>query len=169
MWVDIDGRVECVGLVIVGDGTTPLTASILRRLPLGTVITGSRRQQLAKAKGMIAALSSPEWLQANYRKWEESGSEGPPPPLASPAPERIQLEDEKVQRLTARRRRYDVEHYERVAEIYDEAIAAGIPPTAHVQYELGLRTRTQAAKQVARARERGLLPPTEQRVPKGNE
>ena len=75
---------------------------------------------------------------------------------------------EHLELLTARRKRYSDDHYERVAEIYDEAMAARIPPTAHVQQELRLRTRTQAAKQVARARERGLLPPTEQRVPKGN-
>jgi hypothetical protein len=75
----------------------------------------------------------------------------------------------QVETLTAPRRRYDDDHYRAVADAYDEAMRIGIPPTAHVQSVLRLRTRTQAAKQVARARERGLLPPTEQRVAKGNQ
>lgn len=73
-----------------------------------------------------------------------------------------------LETLTARRRRYDDDHYQAVADAYDEAMREGIPPTKYVQEVLNLGTRTRAAKQVARARERGLLPPTEQRVPKGN-
>lgn len=148
LWVDIDGRMECVGLAIVGDGSQPLTASALRALPLGSIITEGRRAQLRRAKGSLRpALTklSPADLEA----------------VQADARERIGA-------LSARRPRYQPEHYERVAAVYDEAMEAGIPPTAHVQETLGLRTRSQAAKQVARARERGLLPPTEQRVPKGN-
>lgn len=148
LWADIDGRVECVGLAVVGEGSKPLTASVLRQLPLGSVITEGRRAQMRRANAMAGPVLtdlSPADLEA----------------LRGDAAER-------VSGLTARRRRYEPEHYQQVAAAYDEAIAAGIPPTAHVQQTLGLRTRSQAAKQVARARERGLLPPTTQRVPKGN-
>ncbi len=50
-------------------------------------------------------------------------------------------------------------HYREVAEVYARAVQAGQPPTmavaAHFQVE-----KSSAAKKVARARERGLLPPT---------
>lgn len=148
LWADIDGRVECVGLAVVGDGSKPLTASRLRQLPIGSIITEGRRAQLRRAKALLGPVVS-DLSPADLEALRADASE-------------------RVEGLTARRRRYPPEHYEQVAAAYDEAIAAGIPPTAHVQETLGLRTRSQAAKQVARARERGLLPPTQQRVPKGN-
>ena len=129
-------------MLLVGDGTKPLTASALRRLPLGTIVTDARRRRV-------------ELSRRTLEQAEKIGLDMP-------------ITQKHLETLTARRRRYDDSHYEAVAEIYDEAMEAGIPPTAHVQEELGLRTRSQAAKQVARARERGLLPPTEQRVAKGN-
>lgn len=168
IWTEIEGRSEYVGFVLVGDGSEPLTASILRKLPIGTLINDSRKRQLQ----FQISQYGPDWHEMQRQaleKWEREGRQGPRP-ILTPDEDPIGLEHQRrsIQRLTEPRRRYDPEHYERVAQIYDEAIAAGIPPTAHVQEQLGLRTRTQAAKQVARARKAGLLPPTEQRVAKGN-
>lgn len=143
IWCEIDGRQECVGLLVVGDGTEPFTASKLRGLSLGTIVTESRRRKIFEETQTLA--------------------------LAEAIGVKMPVLQEQLERLTARRRRYDDEHYEAVAAAYDEAMRSGIPPTAHVQSKLQLATRSQAAKQVARARERGLLPPTEQRIPKGNQ
>ena len=134
-WADIDGRMECVGVAVVGDGTEPLTASLLRHLPIGAMILERRRIEAALDHTQPILDSTGEPIDRSF---------------------------------DAPRPCYDDEHYQAVADAYDEAMRAGIPPTAHVQDKLRLRTRTQAGKQVARARERGLLPPTEQRVPKGN-
>lgn len=143
IWCEIDGRQECVGVLVVGDGTRPFTASALRQLAFGTVVTESRRRKIAQSKQALE--------------------------LAERIGRQLPFTQRHIATLTARRRRYDDEHYQAVADAYDEAMRIGIPPTAHVQSELGLNSRTQAAKQVARARERGLLPPTEQRIPKGNQ
>jgi hypothetical protein len=142
IWCEIDGRQECVGLAVVGDGSVPFTASLLRRLPLGTIVTEYRRETVALSKRMLESAA-------------QIGVEMP-------------VLQRRTEALTAPRRRYDNDYYQAVADAYDEAMRIGIPPTAHVQSVLGLKTRTQAAKQVARARDRRFLPPTEQRVPKGN-
>jgi hypothetical protein len=144
VWKKIEGRMECVGLALVGDGTEPLTASLLRRLPLGSLILGRRK---AEAK----------WFDV-LRATHDVDSD----PV-------LQAQARYVDALIAPRKRYTDDEYQLVADTYDEAMDAGIPPTAHVQEKLGLKTRTQAGKLVARVRARGLLPPTDQRIPKGNE
>jgi len=55
--------------------------------------------------------------------------------------------------------RYAIDHFERVAAIYRRAYALHQPPTKAVATELGI-TSSAAAKQVSRARDKGLLPPT---------
>ncbi len=141
VWTEIDGRSECVGLLILGDGSAPLTASSVRKLPLGSLILESRRRQLVGAKQAQNAFSDDPLLKQRVAKL------GP-------------------------RRRYTEEDYQLVADTYDEAMSVGLPPTAYVQKELGetlgLENRSQTGKLVARVRKAGLLPPTEQRVPKGN-
>lgn len=136
-WAEVDGRMECVGLAIVGDGTEPLQrVKHLRKIPLTTLILDERR-----FKAFLSEDPTPDETEAV---------------LAERA------------KFNAPRTRYDDDHYQAVADAYDHAWRNDLPPTAYVQEKLKLRTRTQAGKQVARARERGLLPPTEQRVPKGN-
>lgn len=51
------------------------------------------------------------------------------------------------------------DHYRAVAQVYSDAARAGRPPTKAVAERFTLSTSA-AAKQVARARARGLLPPT---------
>ncbi len=73
-------------------------------------------------------------------------------------------EDELSDYLRARRRqereqrrRITPEDLRRVAEVYRTALAHGLPPTAEVEARLRLRSRAQAARWVAKAREAGAL------------
>lgn len=61
-----------------------------------------------------------------------------------------------------------LEHYEQVAEIYDEALEVGEPPTQAVAdaYDVPYST---AARWVRRARALGCLPPATPGLPRGNQ
>lgn len=63
--------------------------------------------------------------------------------------------------------RHASEHYEQVAEVYDEAIDAGDPPTLAVAESFDVPYTT-AARWVRRCRALGLLPPPAPGVPIGN-
>jgi hypothetical protein len=64
------------------------------------------------------------------------------------------------------------EFYELIAELYDDAVRAGLPPSRRVfeqLNEIGLATnRATTRKHIERARELGLLPKTEKRRIAGN-
>jgi transposase len=64
-------------------------------------------------------------------------------------------------------RAHPTEHYEQVAEVYDEAIEAGDPPTQAVADAFGVPYTT-AARWVRRARALELLPPPRPGLPLGN-
>lgn len=59
------------------------------------------------------------------------------------------------------------EHYQQVAEVYDEAIDEGDPPTQAVAEAFDVPYTT-AARWVRRARVLGLLPPAQPGLPLGN-
>ena len=59
------------------------------------------------------------------------------------------------------------EHYEQVAEIYDEAVEVGDPPTSALAEAFGVPYST-AARWIRRARALGLLPPPRGGVVRGN-
>lgn len=59
------------------------------------------------------------------------------------------------------------EHYEQVAEVYDEALDAGDPPTQSVAEAFDVPYTT-AARWVRRARDLGHLPPPQPGLPLGN-
>jgi len=71
--------------------------------------------------------------------------------------------------------RYGENHFKRVAQVYREAEAQGLPPTKTVAQKFSTRrkkvTHSQAAKWVAKCREEplGLLPPTTRGMAKGQE
>lgn len=68
--------------------------------------------------------------------------------------------------LDAVRRRPD-EHYVQVAEVYDEALDAGDPPTHAVAETFAVPYST-AARWIRRARQLGWLPPAVNGLPRGN-
>ena len=59
------------------------------------------------------------------------------------------------------------DHYKQVAEVYDEAIEEGDPPTQSVAEAFDVPYTT-AARWVRRARQLGLLPPPTPGLPRGN-
>jgi len=63
--------------------------------------------------------------------------------------------------------RHPPEHYQQVAEVYDEAIEAGYPPTQSVAETFDVPYTT-AARWVRRTRALGLLPPPAPGQPLGN-
>lgn len=64
-------------------------------------------------------------------------------------------------------RRHATSHYEQVAEVYDEALDAGDPPTRAVAETFDVPYTT-AARWVRRTRDLGLLPPPTPGLPSGN-
>lgn len=59
------------------------------------------------------------------------------------------------------------EHYAQVAEVYDEALDGGDPPTVSVAEAFAVPYST-AARWIRRARQLGLLPPATNGLPRGN-
>ena len=60
---------------------------------------------------------------------------------------------------TRRGRDLGDDHYQEVAQVYSDAVNSGHPPTIAVATHFTI-AKSSAAKKVARARERGFLPPT---------
>lgn len=59
------------------------------------------------------------------------------------------------------------DHYEQVAEVYDEALEAGDPPTQAVAEAFDVPYTT-AARWIRRCRQLGVLPPPTPGLPRGN-
>jgi hypothetical protein len=74
----------------------------------------------------------------------------------------FRLQRGKIQRGS--RPRYREDHYEQVADAYREAYQAGLPPARSVAETWGVPAAT-ARSWVRRCRDRGLLPPTDERKP----
>lgn len=165
-----DGRIECVGLTIEwmpmapsretghwaddpdtptpwppGEGPEPepLTAVMLRQIPLGRIVNQARKELPA----MIAITDSMNRVVA-----EDLGE----------PPQRVRVGTVDI--VNRRRRRRDDEHFRLVAEIYRRARASGVKeerkaPTRAVADEFVVAKST-AAGWVHEARKRGFLPPT---------
>lgn len=158
-WDLVSGRYECVGVEVrsyvpqepgdavsvsdvdleagqrrTGEGPRPMTALMLRTLPIGSIIEAGRAQ-------------TAEWYQG-----------------AAEVSERFTAEAE-LWRLPGRPARHDPA---RVAAIYTHAwqTEGSRSPTKAVAEALGI-SHSAAAKQVARARAIGLLPPTQRGRPQG--
>lgn len=161
-WRLVDGRYEPATLEIISDraNRAPLNATLLRKLPMGYLIEEGRRGQIQSLqwwRDVLNELSNPsEEMGDSY----VGGIGGEYVLEAIPA----QLE---VFQNPARRRRYDDEHWTRVATVYDHAWATGSAPTKAVAESFEV-TRSTAAKWVAICRTMDLLPPTEKTKPRGN-
>ena len=182
-WHVIDGRAEVVGLeihsthrdtqgeLVIGElRGGPLNATFLRSVPLGSLIEEGRRMLTEMWKDQVARIESGEFsaLEMDEDVVEKLGWD---PRVPSPAARRLILDDtrQRVESLEnpPPRRRYDEEHWARVAAVYDEAWAAGSTPTKDVAEYFGV-TRSTAAKWVSICRKKGLLPPTQKTKPRGN-
>jgi hypothetical protein len=155
MWVEIDGRPECVGLTIwrgaiqgstgisyrriPGAKMQRITATGIAELPIATIIDKLReaaRDHWRHSEEVLLRLGI-DWC--TWTLFEE------PTPGRPGAP-----------------RRYGPDHYVRVAETYLAAWDSGRRPTQAVADEFEV-TRTTAAKWIAKARsdELRLLTPTQ--------
>jgi hypothetical protein len=155
------GRVECTGMEVLGDPDgndhAPLTSSALRKLPFGTFVDDARRgYREGVHRGASMDPDAAGWAPGLSRKDREA--------LASASRAdarerlgRLELDDER--RRFGRPRAYGAEHYAKVAEIYTAAWRQGGNPTMEVA-ERFQTSRSAAAKWVARARHKGLLPLT---------
>jgi hypothetical protein len=135
-WREIEGRLECVGLELMSESGTPLTAGLLRTFPLGKATAENRRvgSELHRWLAEHVEVDRDE-LTSQARAWAESGSGRGP-------------------------KGYGAEHFAEVAAVYREAIRDSDRPTQAVA-ERFVVSHSAAAKWVARCRVMGLLPPTE--------
>jgi hypothetical protein len=118
-------------------------SAMMRGLPVGALLRESLERLADALESPAPGEDAPaEWVEAHAqwraatREARQAVREGPDNP-----------------------RRLGDEHYRRVADIYRDAVRNGEPPTAAVADALTV-SKSAAAKQVARARERGLLPRT---------
>jgi hypothetical protein len=156
-----DGQARCVALsriadrVRVDDGSgrpvysdkAPLTAELLRQLPL---------------KRLVSEIAA-----------EAADHFGRRVPAAEEALRQYAELDARLDQLSKRARSRAGDGVSDalladVAEIYDEAAAAGLPPTRTTWERLNRRkgkgpARSTVARWISQARDRGLLPPTEPR------
>lgn len=135
-WAEVHGRMACVGLSIDADEGLPaeVTTSLLRELNVGGLIAGEREKRLNAVRQLVKDGSADVRDRAarQVAAYEVTGTQGTRKPD---------------------------EFYEAVADTYRAGLALpAVSPTKHVAQRLG-GSRTQAAKWVQRARERGLLEP----------
>ncbi len=120
-----------------------LQTSILRDMPLHSIVSDMRREMAEQSEGFVA------WLAAQ-------------PEFATPE------DQEGLRQLTASWREPpgSVSGLAEVARVYDEAWRAGKPPTKAVAEHFVI-SDSAAAKRVSRARVAGLLPETTRGRPSG--
>jgi hypothetical protein len=133
-----DGEWQCVGFWVSSPKGKPITASLLRSLPVGTLIDLARK------------------MRADA---DQHGARNEPADLER----RAQLRHKELLRRRSeggRPRDWGPEHFAEVASIYLLALESGEKPTQSVARHFKVE-RSTAAKWVARARhEYGLLAPT---------
>lgn len=123
----------------------PIDSRVLKDLPIGAIVAASREKLL-----QILSAEHPDfrWFsqeQNDYFRTIKGGLKSLyAEASASKPPSGRDLGDD---------------HYRSVAETYAQAVKTGHPPTAAVAERFTI-SKSAAAKQVARARERGFLPKT---------
>lgn len=166
-WCLVDGRYEVSGFEMnaVRDNGILLTATLLRSVPLGSLIEKARRNQIAFKKESAVLLQRTQESRDTFAE------------IGYPTDESLQYSLKELQQGILKeievlenpppRSRYDEEHWKLVTEVYDRAWAAGSAPTRDVANHFCV-TRTTAAKWVSNCRKRGLLPQTQKTRPRGN-
>ena len=160
-WGLVDGRYEVYGfdmrpapMCSWATYKGPLTATLLRSVPLGTLIEEGRRYQIAYENEMVADLEGDQKFRESFI---ETGSD-PDDVLRSSVRELEVLTNPPA------RSRYNEDHWRRVTAVYDRA---GSAPTRAVAEHFGV-PRSTAGKWVSNCRKKRLLPPTQKTRPRGN-
>ncbi len=154
-WRWSEDRVECVGFCLQpldALSVEPLTASLLRSIPVMRLVTQARRERYDASGGEIVEtidgggdLPIGESLAASLREQSDSWSERRPGRPVELGPQ----------------------HYREVAKVYSSAHASGGAPLVAVQEHWHV-SRPTASRWVAEARAQELLPATGRGRAKGN-
>lgn len=153
-WRWSEGRAECSGFALspVDETCDPISATLLRQVPVMRLVADARRERFEDAGGaLLEALDDGqdidvgpglvESLRTHSASWE-SRRPGRPATLGR-------------------------EHYSDVAEVYSAAHAVGAPPLVAVQKRWHV-ARPTASRWVAAARSLNLLPATDKGRARGN-
>jgi hypothetical protein len=116
---------------------------LLRSMPFGRMLADSRLQLLERLRHRVDDSRWPQAWRDALAEWRQ----------------RVQPELDAVERGRRGGRDLGDDHYRHVAQVYAQAVQAGRPPTVAVAEQFQVE-KSSAAKKVARARERGFLPPT---------
>jgi len=158
---EVNGRLECVGVSVQAvREACMVTSTTLRDIPVARLMADYARE----LRIAVTAAQIPSGPIDILR---------PDGTVTRATPEEQRVTDE----FWARQKRwadelavvleksghYPPEHWEHVAEVYRAAARVQRNPTAAVGEYYGV-TRSAAAKWVSRARDRGLLPPAQERV-----
>jgi hypothetical protein len=154
-WAWVQDRAECVAFTLapVQDAEVePISATLLRKVPVMRLVTQARRKRFERAGGsLLEALDDGQdldvgaGLEASLRA-QAAGWE---------------------QRRPGRPATLNREHYGKVAGVYSSARVAGQPPLVAVQRRWQV-ARPTASRWIAAARELNLLPATERGRARGN-
>ena len=164
--VEIEGRIECVGVDVrssADDATaapTPLRALTLRKLPFADVLARARRERAQELAGEA------KWWQTYPHPESKFGAKVKADPLTALAKgawaarqaARLDPPDQKG----GRRPKHTMAELEAVAAIYSDACDWTTAPTKEVAMVLEVKVNV-AAKLVMKCRRVGLLGPTERR------
>ena len=155
-WRSAGDRAECSGLSLdpVGSQSTePLTATLMRSLPVAGLIAAARQERYRRSGGeVVEALADGQDLDVSAGLAEQ---------LATASEPWTAGRDGRPAHL-------DRGFYAQVAETYSVALAASRNPLVAV-IERWTTSRPTASRWVAAARAEGLLPTTERGRPKGND
>jgi hypothetical protein len=154
-WREDGGSVVCTGLsleLLPEQTPQPLTATLMRALPVAHIISAALEERFDEAGGRFAeAYDSGEDIDVDPR-WVDSAR-------ASAKPWRDHRSGRPVE--------LGESHYGEVAQIYSSALAAGRSPLIAIERHWTV-SRPTASRWIAAARSAGLLPPTSRGRARGN-
>jgi hypothetical protein len=159
-WLPLGDSYQQEGVVVQRQDGNQFLASDLRSLPWRMMLKDEVRQRVAEAELVISMdnVVHEYGTSEALERWRNSGRE-----------DLAELSAGHLKALTtSSRKRYDDAHYDEVARMYDEALRQGSrSPVQDLADRKKVRAST-AKNWVTECRKRGLLPPTEERKPKGN-
>jgi hypothetical protein len=159
-WLPVSGAYQWDGIIVQRLDGEPFRATDLRTLPWRHMLGNEVRDRMDEAERVISINDLVEEFGTPdaAATWERNG--------------RAELADlaavHRGKLKRASRTRYDDAHYQAVAHHYDVAMRHGsAAPVKFVARAMNSKPST-VKNWIAECRKRGLLPPTDERKPKGN-
>jgi antitoxin (DNA-binding transcriptional repressor) of toxin-antitoxin stability system len=130
----------------------PVTASLVRTLPVARIVAAAREERFERAGGRFAeAYDSGQDIDVDPGIVDSARAAAEP----------------WAERRPGRPVKLDDSHYREVAQVYSSALAAGKSPLVAIERQWPV-TRPTVSRWVAAARSAGLLPPTSRGRARGN-